>query len=379
MVIAFFVSFSSSSTATTTARNEKTSTSTLLWLLSPHNFLFVFSGRGRALVFPLLLNKTLLLRLLSERAATTEPCRLSTSTRWSEVREKEKECRRLFFRRQTLQDGFFVYRRSHLAPLAPLCRSPPVLTHFTEKLQAFLVNYLDPETDQLKYLIQLVRGEGETPNRRPRFFRWPSKSACRSQQANTTFPSSKLLVQQQDIANRDRRTLEIDLDDISAVSRMRERVESVGEIQEGDELFRAQDRARMAAKTAPSNSSDVDIDALSFSTHSRPIVPIHSNKKQYYPDGELADAANANARRYARLAAEAADAAMPPPTRSDLPDDVFDVLQRQVGFFGFALFCFAILLIAREDVERARAACGRSEEKQPSGRRRERQNKIILR
>jgi hypothetical protein len=53
-------------------------------------------------------------------------------------------------------------------------------------------------------------------------------------------------------------------------------------------------------------------------------------KLQYYPDGELAADATANARRYARLAAEAADAAMPPPTRGDLPDDVFDVLQRQV-------------------------------------------------
>jgi hypothetical protein len=42
------------------------------------------------------------------------------------------------------------------SPLLPpsLALSP---NHQTEKLQAFLVNYLDPETDQLKYLVQLVR------------------------------------------------------------------------------------------------------------------------------------------------------------------------------------------------------------------------------
>lgn len=67
----------------------------------------------------------------------------------------------------------------------------------------------------------------------------------------------------------------------------------------------------------------------SFNTHT---ITKQTNK-QYYPDGELAAEATANARRYARLAAEAADAAMPPPTRGDLPDDVFDVLHRQVRIF----------------------------------------------
>lgn len=67
------------------------------------------------------------------------------------------------------------------------------------------------------------------------------------------------------------------------------------------------------------------------------FIHTQTHRRQYYPDGELAAEATANARRYARLAAEAADAAMPPPTRGDLPDDVFDVLHRQVkeggGYF----------------------------------------------
>jgi hypothetical protein len=34
---------------------------------------------------------------------------------------------------------------------------PPATPTQTERLQAFLVNYLDPDTDELKYMKQLVR------------------------------------------------------------------------------------------------------------------------------------------------------------------------------------------------------------------------------
>jgi hypothetical protein len=78
----------------------------------------------------------------------------------------------LIFGGQTLQDGFFV--RFFLTALSrPPPAPPPSLEPITltEKLQAFLVNYLDPETDQLKYLIQLVRKRERERFSRPRDFR----------------------------------------------------------------------------------------------------------------------------------------------------------------------------------------------------------------
>jgi len=62
-----------------------------------------------------------------------------------------------------------------------------------------------------------------------------------------------------------------------------------------------------------------------------PLPAPSYTQTQYYPDGDLADAAAANARTYEGLLAAAADAAMPAPTRDDVVEDVFDVLQRQVG------------------------------------------------
>lgn len=114
---------------------------------------------------------------------------------------------------------------------------------------------------------------------------------------------------------------------------MRERRERAREAESTHSLARAQELEWRQKRL--SLSFVVDVDAFPFFNSLAP--PRHSldQKKQYYPDGELAADAAANARRYARLAAEAADATMPPPTRGDLPDDVFDVLQRQVGFdFG---------------------------------------------
>ena len=49
----------------------------------------------------------------------------------------------------------------------------------------------------------------------------------------------------------------------------------------------------------------------------------------YCPDPELATRVEGNAAQYLELAAAAADAALPPPSRADLPEDVFDVLMEQ--------------------------------------------------
>jgi hypothetical protein len=52
-----------------------------------------------------------------------------------------------------------------LAPIFPAPRLLLILASFppshAERLQAFLVNYLDPETNELKYMKQLVRQDGE--------------------------------------------------------------------------------------------------------------------------------------------------------------------------------------------------------------------------
>ena len=131
-------------------REEMKKCDALLLSLTSSFFCLLVSlpSRSRSLARP----------LSSATERTDEPCRPSTSTRWSEVRRERKLLRLLDFRRQTFQDGFFV-SRSHPSLSPPLSRSPLSATsnHPTEKLQAFLVNYLDPETDQLKYLIQLVR------------------------------------------------------------------------------------------------------------------------------------------------------------------------------------------------------------------------------
>ena len=47
---------------------------------------------------------------------------------------------------------------------------------------------------------------------------------------------------------------------------------------------------------------------------------------------DLLEKIGSNALRYVRLIAEAADRLMPAATRTDLPEDVFDVLQRQVPY-----------------------------------------------
>lgn len=50
----------------------------------------------------------------------------------------------------------------------------------------------------------------------------------------------------------------------------------------------------------------------------------------YVKDGDLVHRMETNTQQYLSLLASAADEAMPAPTRSDLPDDIFDILLDQV-------------------------------------------------
>ena len=90
-------------------------------------------------------------------------------------------------------------------------------------------------------------------------------------------PSHKTLpVPQQDIANRDRRTLEIDLDDVAAVSdpRERRRERESGREGESNSHSRAEEeRARWRQKNG--SNVDVDVDALNLTRTptSSPLVP----------------------------------------------------------------------------------------------------------
>ena len=108
---------------------------------------------------------------------------------------------------------------------------------------------------------------------------------------------------QQEIANRKRRTLDIDMDDLQTV--------------------------RLASGASVSRSLR---EAVSRTAVGRPGCQTDFSRQQHDGDGEgsLLDAVRSNARRYITFFSEAADELLPAPTAMDEDEDVFDVLMRQV-------------------------------------------------
>lgn len=53
----------------------------------------------------------------------------------------------------------------------------------------------------------------------------------------------------------------------------------------------------------------------------------------YVQDPSLTERMEANTLQYLGLLAQAADEVMPQPTKTDLPEDIFDILLEQVGCF----------------------------------------------
>ena len=51
---------------------------------------------------------------------------------------------------------------------------------------------------------------------------------------------------------------------------------------------------------------------------------------QYHDTETLVDGLENNTKRYVKIISEAADAAMPPPSRLDYEEDTFDILYKQV-------------------------------------------------
>lgn len=145
----------------------------------------------------------------------------------------------------------------------PCCRA--------EALEDFLLNYLEVSPDEgsgkavtrPKYMEMLVGGRRHGPRWLP-----PGGQFKRAPRQPTRLPAPcALACLQQDIANRQRSTLDVDLDDLDGFSK----------------------------------------------------------------DPELVEHVEGNTQQYLRLLAEAADNIMPAPTDDNLPEDVFDVLLDQVG------------------------------------------------
>ena len=141
-----------------------------------------------------------------------------------------------------------------------------------EALEDFLLNYLEVSQDEVgkavttpKYMTMLVGGRWD----RGAGIGGPAFAAPPPGHSNAAPPPGAPLLQQ-DIANRQRNTLEVGLDDVEGFSK----------------------------------------------------------------DVELVERLEANTQQYLTLLAEAADNIMPAPTDSDLPEDVFDVLLDQVGGVG---------------------------------------------
>ena len=146
-----------------------------------------------------------------------------------------------------------------------------------EALEDFLLNFLAVEQDgsgktvtRPKYMAMLVRRPGGGgPRRGSRQFKCRRRRPCPP--AGAPAPPRprppRCLRPQQDIANRQRATLEVELDDLEGYSK----------------------------------------------------------------DAELVAHVERNTQQYLALLAEAADNIMPQPTEDNLPEDVFDVLQDQVG------------------------------------------------
>ena len=66
-------------------------------------------------------------------------------------------------------------------------------------------------------------------------------------------------------------------------------------------------------------------------------VGLHNQEGQQ----DLVEKISTNALRYVRLIGEAADRLMPAATRTDLPEDIFDVLQRQVRIHASLVMPYA--------------------------------------